>query len=292
MKPSRRDLDTSALPSVNDAEQLDRYHRLYALRSEIAGFSSRYAAERVAHGDSPAEVQQSLRRMREAATKQDFEGFLTADMEFHRSIVVLADTPALLTVWDTIIAEMLPFVSWVQRTLYTDLLIVVETHESYGQAIVEGKPELAEYLARIDFDSLWQMLLEQPTGAADEEDPVERVCAYVLLNLHRRLTLEQIARDVAHLSPSHLAKLFREYRKESFSDYVQRLRIRRAANLLRYTQNSVVEIAARVGYLDASRFILHFRRVYELSPAEWRQQNGLPENKLIHASKGVNGRTR
>ena len=253
-----------------DEAQIENLHRLYALRSQLAGFAAREAALRVAEGGSSAPLRDCYHAMHAAAQADDYAAFLQADRGFHHAISDLAGVPALVEMWTLLDREMHDFVGWAHRVLFHDLQMIADGHAMQFEAISGGNPEIAERAAHLDLDSLWQMLTSQPAEPLGEPDAVERACAYILLNLHRSLRLQDVARDVVHLSSSHLAKLFRDRRGESFSAYVQTLRMRRAASLLRETTLPIQDIATRVGYVDVSRFTTHFKRFYGSVPSEYR----------------------
>lgn len=257
-----------------NANDIERWHRLYSLRSQLAGFAAREAARRVHEGHSATSLEACLQVMHVEASHGDFGAFLEADLSFHRGIARLAASPPLDEIWILLENQFREFAAWSHRTLFRDLQIIADAHTPQYQAIAAGNAVAAEHAAHIDLDALWQMLVEQPAEASAEADPVERVCGYVLMNLHRKISMTAVAREVAYLSPSHLARLFRERRKESFSIYVQRLRLRRAETLLENTDLPIGDIAFRVGYTDCSRFTAHFTRYFGVTPTGKRKTHG------------------
>ncbi len=252
---------------------LERLHAVYSLRSQLAGFAARNAAKRIAGGAPKEPLQAAFDAMTKAADIGDYDTFLEADLAFHRTIAALADVPILVDLWLQLERQFREFAGWSHRTVFRDLETIAQAHTAQVETILSGDAIAAERAAHVDLDALWQMLTEQPATKDDEVDPVERVCGYVILNLHRTLTLTGVAKDVAYLSPSHLARLFRVGRNISFTNYVQGLRMRRAASLLADTDLSVQSIADRVGYGDTSRFTLHFRREFGTPPSDWRREH-------------------
>jgi len=110
-------------------------------------------------------------------------------------------------------------------------------------------------------DASWQ-------AAADANEPFHRdTLARCWPDL---TTLSFLAEHVARTSPGHLARLFREKRQTTFSRYLRDLRLHRAVGLLTATAESVGRIARLVGLPDPSRFALHFRRRYGLTPRAYR----------------------
>lgn len=258
-------------------QQLEQLHRLYALRSQVAGFAARQAAQRVSEGASVAELEQCHRQMCASAQLGDYQAFLDADMQFHHAIAELADMPALLAMWKVMEREMKPFAGWGHRALFHDLEMIARAHVPQLETILHGDGDAAERAAHVDLDALWYMLAEQPAELTAEPDAIERACAYVLMNLHRKITLAQVAHEVAHLSASHFNKLFRERRGEAFGTYVQNLRLRRAEALLQEGIHDIHEISVRVGYTDTSRFGEHFKRRYGHPPSDYKRHTISPQ---------------
>lgn len=76
--------------------------------------------------------------------------------------------------------------------------------------------------------------------------------------------------DVAHLSPSRFAHVFRQDIGTSPRAFVEAMRLRRAAELLECTQLAVQAIAAHAGFDSAFYFSLRFKKAYGVPPSEWR----------------------
>ncbi len=88
-------------------------------------------------------------------------------------------------------------------------------------------------------------------------------------NLHRTLSLDEIAR-VAQLSPGHLRRLFKRETSVSPVQYLSRLRIQRAKELLKGSPLSVKEIAAAIGMGDVSHFVRNFKKASGTTPTAHR----------------------
>ncbi|MGJ6980450.1 helix-turn-helix domain-containing protein [Aestuariimicrobium soli] len=96
---------------------------------------------------------------------------------------------------------------------------------------------------------------------------------YLRDNLGRPVAVRDVAAAV-HLSERHAERLFRQQAGESLMVTLRRLRVERAAGLLRDGDDSVTDVAARVGYLDVASFRAAFREVLGQSPSEYRRTNG------------------
>jgi transcriptional regulator GlxA family with amidase domain len=118
---------------------------------------------------------------------------------------------------------------------------------------------------------VWFRLAEQTKSTTEPEgDPLQRATAHLAFRLHCPLKLTQVASKIAFTSPGNLSRLFRQQHGLSFQAYLQRLRLEKAAELLRTTRLTIARIAKRVGYRDVSRFGQHFKRLFEATPVEYR----------------------
>jgi AraC family transcriptional regulator len=75
----------------------------------------------------------------------------------------------------------------------------------------------------------------------------------------------------AGVHPVHLARVFRLREKQSLGDYVQRLRIRAACQLLRDERASLALVAADCGFADQPHFNRVFKKIMNVSPGRFRR---------------------
>ena len=131
----------------------------------------------------------------------------------------------------------------------------------------------------IGFDSAWQPFDLRRVSPGGE--PVRRqrglsarrlkaVLGYIREHLHAALTLRDLA-AVAHLSPYHFARRFKESTGLSPHQYVIARRIEWAKELLRGEEDlSLAQVAARVGFWDQGHFTRHFKRLVGVTPRRFR----------------------
>jgi AraC-like DNA-binding protein len=74
----------------------------------------------------------------------------------------------------------------------------------------------------------------------------------------------------AHLSPAHFSREFRRAFGETPHQYLLTRRLERAGELLRNTDHSVADICFEVGLASVGSFTTSFRRVYGVTPTEYR----------------------
>ena len=113
-----------------------------------------------------------------------------------------------------------------------------------------------------------------PTGrvSAQEQKFLSTIQKYVSENLHRSISLDDLAEAVC-LSSSSLYKKMKEYADISPMEYVMKVRLHRAVELLKDDSISVQEVAIAVGFNTHSFFSECFKREFGMTPRQWRLKN-------------------
>ena len=84
------------------------------------------------------------------------------------------------------------------------------------------------------------------------------------------LSLTEIAKHF-HFNPSYLSSYFASHNKEGFSEYLNKIRVEKAADLLEKDTASISEISSMVGYSDHSYFTKVFKKLSGFSPSHYRK---------------------
>jgi len=115
-----------------------------------------------------------------------------------------------------------------------------------------------------------------PTPATDDAryDALRRVIDHIHQRHDQPLTLDRLA-DVAGWTPAHLTRTFRQLVGLPAMKYVERVRVRRACELLSATTDPVYAVAERVGYRDHAYFSRAFTRCAGVSPSAYRARHRL-----------------
>jgi AraC-like DNA-binding protein len=103
---------------------------------------------------------------------------------------------------------------------------------------------------------------------SDSGEAVETSVQYMTRHFHEELRLESLA-DLAGWSVGHYCKMFKKITGYSPKDYIIRLRIDRAKELLEFQQYRLKEIAASVGYDDEFYFSRIFKKITGVSPSDY-----------------------
>ena len=108
------------------------------------------------------------------------------------------------------------------------------------------------------------------SGDADLRRPIEPALRYVSGGYMRPIRVEELAASCA-MSVSYFRKVFARIMGMPPLEYVNRYRINRALNLLRGTDETVLQVAVQTGFPSVATFDRNFRRYVGKSPAEWRR---------------------
>jgi len=140
-------------------------------------------------------------------------------------------------------------------------------------------PERAHQFAKLlgkfwrgDEVDVFARALEAPNVS---DAAVRRAQEWIVTNLTVRNPVKGAA-ELLHLTERTFTRRFRAATGQPPLDYVLSLRLERARNLLERGRLPVEEVAAQVGYADASHFRRLFKKRIGLTPGEYRRRFKLP----------------
>ena len=113
-----------------------------------------------------------------------------------------------------------------------------------------------------------QILVQQENA---EPPLIARAKAFITEHQTESLSLGQVAKSV-NSSPFYFCKLFKKATGLNFTDYLSRIRIERAKNLLLNPNLRVSEIAFEVGFQSLTHFNRVFKHTVGQSPTQYREQ--------------------
>lgn len=157
------------------------------------------------------------------------------------------------------------------RTLGADL-DNAHARDAYFQTPVlsEKKLHSINHLLRVFADHLSMKSNQISVQQANSEPPViSRAKKYIEEHLTEDLSLGQVAQAM-HTSIFYFCKLFRKVSGVTFTEFVSRLRVEKARNLLLNPNLRVSEIAYEVGFQSLTHFNRVFKKVVGESPSDFR----------------------
>lgn len=128
--------------------------------------------------------------------------------------------------------------------------------------------ELKEYYLQF-FLNITEML--RPKSIYAQDDVIENVQTYIRHNYQKSLTQDFIA-SLFYLNRSYLSTLFRQRTGMKFIDYLNHVRIDKAAELLQTSDRKMYQISKAVGYDNPKYFFRIFKKKMGCSPEQYRRK--------------------
>lgn len=99
---------------------------------------------------------------------------------------------------------------------------------------------------------------------------IQSAVDYILENYTEPISLENAA-EVACMSPSYFSRVFHQTTALTFKEFLTKLRIDKACELLENTKSHIADIAQTVGFNAESHFAAAFRAINGMSPNQYRK---------------------
>jgi two-component system response regulator YesN len=125
-------------------------------------------------------------------------------------------------------------------------------------------------------------------GVTSGRNVMQRALSHIRDHMGDHISLDEVAR-VVHLSPSYFSRLFKTETGQTFSEYLQTVRIERAKSFLKNGECSLTEIAEKTGFFDQSHFIKTFKQATGVTPGLYRRRRDRGYNELVLQKKNKTG---
>ena len=203
-------------------------------------------------------VQAPLERLTEILRKHDFGQFYYDIAEIIDEIyeIVGNDSEQLIKVFHYIGQNLLNTKNFAGESQNIDELFPINEG-----LILEHKTSelwlfrLMDYLFRCNSESRYQVL--------------ENVFVYIEGHIREDITLNKII-DNCSISQGYLSRIFREQFQVSVTEYLHMRKIHLAKGYFYFTDDSIAEVAFRIGYNESSYFSKVFKKYEKMTVKEYR----------------------
>ncbi len=104
-------------------------------------------------------------------------------------------------------------------------------------------------------------------------DQINAIIGRITAQLAQPLSAADLAQEIG-MSESRFSRFFRRAMGNTFTDFVNRVRIGRACQLLMESQRPITDIAYDVGFNNIANFNRRFLDIKGMTPREYRRQGG------------------
>ncbi len=154
--------------------------------------------------------------------------------------------------------------SVLQKAYFSGKTVTPTQHESAVKLLTI----FAQHLAMVSN----QVIIQQENA---EVPVIKRAKEYMREHQAEKISLGNVARAV-NMSSFYFCKMFKKVTGINFTDYLSRVRIERAQNLLLNPNLRVSEIAFEVGFQSLTHFNRVFKKITGQSPTDYRAQLLVP----------------
>lgn len=139
----------------------------------------------------------------------------------------------------------------------------------------EYDPEMS--IAEME-DYLREAVLDVSARMAEQKEKIEPHDGIVdYVNAHFAdvgMSLGLLSKEF-DLSEAYISRIIKRCTGMNYTDYLEKLRMKKAEELLFTTQLSVGDISARLGYDNQNTFFKAFKRFYQISPGAYRESRSI-----------------
>jgi AraC-like DNA-binding protein len=140
-----------------------------------------------------------------------------------------------------------------------------------------GLPRFIEFLTLLGELAAcndYRLLSTVPMQSSDDADALARISSavdYIVQNISTQVSMKDLAQRLG-MSERVFTRFFRSATGNSFTDFVNRLRVNKACQLLMETELYVTNICYNVGFNNVANFNRRFLELKGMTPKEFRQQ--------------------
>lgn len=120
-------------------------------------------------------------------------------------------------------------------------------------------------------------IMDYHTTTVTDDDPgtaLERqILAYIEQNIYNEISLSSLSEGI-HMNSSYVSRIYKSVMGSNFSEHVAGIKMKHAESLLRESDLSIKEIAAKLGYTSPRYFANVFKENFGCTPKSYRDNLG------------------
>lgn len=125
------------------------------------------------------------------------------------------------------------------------------------------------------------------TGTPPDINRAAKLASFIENNFRNPLSFSSVAKKLG-VSTRQLRRIFKKHYGISPLDYLMRVRIYHAANMLNTSSMNITEIASSCGFYDSNYLSHQFKKTVGISPRQWRSQQRCQDSKIFRMPGALN----
>lgn len=161
-------------------------------------------------------------------------------------------------IMDSVVTELFERYEWLEFYFRKeDYLLQVGEYLDYEESISKSIEDF--YTFFLEFTELYPV----------HGEGLDNILLYILNRPEGDLKQKTISEEL-YINRSYLSTVFSAQIRVNFVDYVNTVKMKRAAFLLKHTKMKVIDIAGTLDYKDMGYFLKRFKKKYGVTPSQYR----------------------
>lgn len=254
---------------LKELEQTFHFRATYMIRQEYDNiYQIKKLRKQMRNETNEAVFDQYLQEQQKMITSNLIMGnIMTAQKLLHSILDELENLP--LVKRNNRIIEIMMVIFNAIREMDGHLASVLEPYFNYAAVLsMIRTEEIRAYLDRI-FDRMQQS--DAKKEAYDTVSLVSKAQKYIRDNIYKDISQEETA-NYLYICPSYLSRMFKKQTGENFLQYVTRVKMEKAVELLRDPQYKAYQVSEMLGYKTPKYFARLFRNHTGMNPSKYRSK--------------------
>lgn len=150
-----------------------------------------------------------------------------------------------------------------------DIVLSTGTFEEFSAALnyYGTKEGVFDFVSEVILSSMGETVKRKQE---EGKRPIREAKNYIRLHYKEALTLEKVS-GIVGLNASYLSALFKKETGKTFLEYLTKVRMDKAKEMLKETNETISTICQEVGYSDTKYFVKSFQKYTGLKPNQYRK---------------------